>query len=253
MAGLSYVGKGASAARDVVHKLKAEEIYDSGMGRTYVTGRAHDLALTKATKVYTDTQDAQFQAVGYSASANALLVPNSARGAVNGVAALASDGKVPVAQVPIMGAGLLRGPYGPVGAVSGTVSTDDTPIKLFDAFNGVTGVNGLILPFYNIIAKSERGRTVIEVRIGLTGENDYEDQTLLARGTGQDFFYDWQGIEIWPATPETGMGQSGQEGEWAAGTSYNIDCWMYDDGGGTSSTQSGYTVSAALYFARTTL
>lgn len=253
MSGLSFVGPGATGPSDVIHKLRAEGIYDSGIGRTYVSGRAHDLALSKATKVYTDSQDATYQAVGYSATANSLLVPNGARGTAGGVAALGSDGKVPTAQVPIMGAGMLRGPYGPANTVSGPVSTQETPIKLFDVFTGVTGVNGLILPFFNILAQTDVGRTVIEVRIGLTAQNAYADQTLLARGVGEAFFYDWQSIEIWPATPALGMGQSGPQQEWAAGTSYNIDCWMYDEGGGTSSTQNGYVVTAALFFARTSL
>jgi hypothetical protein len=255
--GLSYVGVGASGgagSREIERRLSAEGVFGAGMSRSYVSARAHTLALPKALKTYIDSQDATFAVAGYAASQDALLVPNAARGTASGVAALDSTGKVPTLQVPILGAGMLRGPYGPVNAVTSDIDATVDPVKLFDVWSGPLGVNGLIWPYFEIVAKTSIGRTTIEVRAGSAPATTYAAQTtLLARGVGRSFFYDWQPIEIWPQTPDLNMGQDGVQHSFSASDNLNISCWMFDEGGGTSSTKAGYTVTAALYFARTSL
>jgi hypothetical protein len=253
VSGLAYVGKDASAGRDVENRTGVDAVYNTGISHDYVAARAHTLASAYAAKVYVDTQDSLYQDAGYSDAQNALLVPVGARGTASGVAALDASAKVPSAQVPIMGTGLLRGPYGPLNTVTTTVSALNTPIKLFDFFTGSTGTDGLILPFVAIMCQSVGGRPVIEVRGGDNTQTNYADQTLLAQGYGRSFYNDWQTVTAKPVAPDVNAGQDGLQHSWSTATNSLIQCWMYDALLGTTSTTQGYVITAALYFARTSL
>lgn len=256
MSGLVYVGKTPATGPDVMTRLDNENILAGGVSRGYVTGRAHDLAVASyATKVYVDTQDETFSDTVYYPAQDALLVPNSAKGQPNGIATLVG-GLVPVAQIPVLGAGILKGPYGHTAAY--TVTTGTTPVKFADISSVSYPVNSLQpLVFMTVICIAAGGaRPVIEVRMSTTGATTYAAQTLIAAGKGRSEYNDSQTVVVMPVTALTGEGQDGVVDTIASGTTLTITAWIFDDSTHTSATvntQPGYVLSTAMYLPRSTL
>ncbi|QIG58154.1 hypothetical protein SEA_SKOG_2 [Gordonia phage Skog] len=249
---LSYVGPDATDPRDVERRANAEAVLQSGISRSWVDTQVAAAAAPLASKVYVDTRDNLYTTPAYVAQRDALLVPLSSKGQVGGVATLDANGKIPVEQTPVLGAGLLRGPYGEEGA-SGNTATD-TPVKVVDVFTGPLGVQGFPLIFMSVRLRSNGGRPVIEVRMGGATDTDYEDQDiLLARGVGREYYNSDQIVTVLPVPTTTGMGQDGTPLAYSPGTPRLIQAWIYDDGGGTTTADSGFVYSSALYLTRTGL
>lgn len=251
MAGLIYAGKSPVEAKDVETRTTTESVLSGGISRSYVSGRVNELVLAKATKVYVDTQDSQYADPAYYAAQDALLVPNAAKGAPSGVASLDGTGKVPPPQVPVLGAGTLRGPFGPSTTSGG--STFDIPLKIAQWNAAVMSYTGQLLVWANVSCQSVDGRPVIEVRAGNSTQVSYASQTLIAQGTGRQFFNDYQMITVVPVTAQLGEGQDGVQDAYPSTTNLLVNMWMYDDAGGQVTTTSGLTPTACLFFARTTL
>jgi len=251
MASLSYLGTGPVDPRDTSPKLPTDIHLDTGISRGYVDGRVDTLALPKATKVYTDTQDAAFVSSSYYTTQDALLIPLTAKGAAGGVATLDGTGKLPAAQTPFLGAGILSGPFGHTASFN--VTTGATPVKLADFPSGVTGVNCQLLAFMTVIATSTNGRPVVEVRYSTTGDTTYAGQTLCAIGSGISLYNDAQTIAVMPATGAPNAMQDGIQVTIPSSANLRVTAWIYDGGGGSVTTLAGYVMSAALFYARTAI
>lgn len=240
---LSYVGATPTAPTDIGNRLQSRTLLSSGtVNRTAVTTQISDAIALRASKTYIDTQDALFQLPSYYQTRDALNIPIASVGQPNGVAYLdAGTGKVPLAQMPPLGQGYLLGPYGPT-AVFG-VTAGGTWAKIADFNVGVQSVKFVPLVYATVIATSaSMGRTVIEARIS-EGSAAHDSQTLIARGTGRDYYVNKQAIAVSP---------TGSPGEFA--TTYNtwVSLWVKDLTQSTVVASEGI-VSASVWLLRTEL
>jgi hypothetical protein len=252
MPSLIYVGPDPTDPRDVSAKLATDTHLDTGVSRGYVDGRVDILATTKATKVYTDAQDAAYVAPTYYTTQDALLIPLTAKGQPSGVASLDGTGKLPTAQTPVLGGGILLGPFGHTAAFDVTNATT-IPQKFADFPTGVLGVACQLMVFMNVIATSTIGRPVIEVRYSTTGDATYAGQTLCAAGYGRASYSDAQSIIVKPVTAPGAM-QDGVQVTIPSTASLKVTAWIFDDAGGQTTTLTGGAIaSAAMFAARTTL
>lgn len=243
MAGLTYVGADDTDPRSIETRLSAEGNLNQGVSRSYVSGRIAEKMATRATKTYVDTADEQFAPVAYYSERDALLVPLTAKGVASGVATLNASGKVPAAQIPVLGAGMLRGPWGANQSFGGT--TGSTPLKVAQWNLGVLGVTGIPLAFMSTSVQSTDGRSAIEIRIGDSTQTTYVAQTLIAQGFGREWYQDYQMIAVLPCPP-VGFALN-------PATNYILNAWLIDTNGGQSTTQVGSIATASFFAARTAL
>lgn len=232
MSSLQYVGKSpdSSSPRGVQSRSQVETLLNSGITREYVTDRANVLSSGKATKSYVDSRDALYAETAYYTAQDALLVPNSSKAQPNGVASLDTNGKIPLAQTPVLGAGTLRGIYGVTNVFTGTTGT--TPFKIAEWDLGVAGVNFKPWVFMSVnVDVANRGRPRIEVRIGLPTDTTYESQTLVAAGDGRAMYDDEQAVDVGPAPHMLSAMQDGIQTYYATGTSYKLTAWIFDTTG----------------------
>lgn len=226
-----------------------------------LTGLTTGSGATYAQKSYVDSQDATFSTVSYYQTQDALNVPNSVVGAVNqvsgvntaitgsyyGVASLDSSGKLPAAQMPVLGAGYVQGPYGPTAVSSGT-STTNTPVKIADWNIGATSLSFQPLVFMQCFLQSTVGHPVIEVRIAnTTTAPTYAGSTLCGIGVGRGIYNDYTNITVLPCGSTTSQTPT------ALGPGYNvwISAWMYDALSSTVTLSAGGVASAAALLLRT--
>ncbi|QZE10553.1 hypothetical protein SEA_SCOOBYDOOBYDOO_238 [Mycobacterium phage ScoobyDoobyDoo] len=247
MAGLSYVGAPDTNARQVETRQSAETQLTTGVSRSYVAGRVTELMASRATKTWVDSRDETYAPVSYYSAQDGLLVPLTAKGVASGVATLNASSKVPAEQLPTLGAGILRGPWGADQSFGGT--TNDVPLKIAQWNLGVTGVRGHPLVFLATSIQSQGGRPVIEVRVGNSTQTTFAAQTLVARGYGRELYNDWQVVTVLPVPAVDGAVPDA----WHPATDLLVNAWLFDDGGGMSTTQVGSIATAALYMARTEL
>ena len=155
------------------------------------------------------------------------------------------------AQVPILGAGTLRGPWG-VNRQYTRTGVESTPVVIGSwIYNPNTGItnfgvvshNGQFLAFTTTAARNIKGRTVLEVRVGTT--DVYAEQTLIATGYGRTYFDGYQMITVLPASATS------SPATWSSGTTVYVNLWMYNDGGGLSETTENMTYTGTLFLART--
>ena len=251
MSGLSYVGLDPSVARDVENRINEENALAAGNSRSYVTGRAHTLAAPYATKAYVDNQDATFESVVYYQNQDQLLTPNAYKGAPSGIASLDSSGKIPVAQIPVLGIGILRGPIPVTTTAGGT--TDSTPLQIAQWQLGQLALTCQVWVFMAVSIVSAGGRPVVEVRAGTAAQSTYASQTLIAGGHGRTWFNDYQTVEVFPADPNLNDVNGSIQAPYGPNTNLNVTAYAFDDDGGHVTTQAGLVVNASLYLVRTIL
>jgi len=247
MSSLRYVGKPSEEDKDVVSRLRATALLNSGTpSRTSVTADVTNAVIPYATKTYIDTQDSSFALPAYYQQQDALNVPKSVKGQPNGVANLDADGKIPVDQIPALGAGYIYGPYGPTSTAVG--STSNTPLKIAEWLIGVPPFSFQPLVFGYVIAQSPLGRPVIEVRMS-NGSAPYASQTRIGIGVGRSLYVDAQPIPIIGA-PAT-VNQVGSSPDWPASTNIVATAWLWDRDSQTSTVISNAVFSAAIFLMRT--
>lgn len=249
MSSLSYVGAAPQDSPDIVNRRQATTIINSApVNRTGVSSQIHTTATTTyASKTYIDTQDATFALPSYYQSRDDLNVPNTAKGQANGVASLDSSGKIPLAQMPVLGAGYLLGPYGtttaPVQRVAG-----QSPLDIVHFNIGVHGYHFQPLVFATVLATpTSGGRTVIEARIS-DGQAPYVSQTLVARGIARNLFDDVQSIAVIPCAATAGQTPT----SFPDTMNIWVSLWVYDLYQSSTVTATGI-VSASVYLLRTSL
>lgn len=243
MARLSYVGATPSDPNDVLNRLQGHTILVSGsVNRTGVDSAINDAVATRASKSYVDTQDATFQLPTYYQNQDALNIAVSSVGQPNGVAFLdGGTATVPLAQMPPLGAGYVKGPYGPTHVQGATATT--TPLKIADFDIGAQGITFFPLVFATVLATSTNlGRPVIEARIS-DGQKTYANQALVARGMGRNLHADQQPVVV------TSFGGTGSFGPDVA---IWLSLWLTDLTQ-TSVVSSGGIISAVVFLLRTQL
>lgn len=251
MAGLIHAGPDDTHPRSIETRLSAEQTLTEGVSRAYVIGRVTERMAARASKTYVDTADATYAPAAYFAQRDALLVPLTARGVPSGLATLDAGVKVPVSQMPVLGAGMLRGPWGADQSFGGT--TNDTPIKIAQWDLGATGVTGQPLVFLSTSVQSTDGVPVVEIRMGNSAQTSYASQKLIGLGVGRSYYSDYQTITVLPCAATPNEGQDGVQDTWHPATDLIVNAWLYDSDGGQSTTQVGSIATAALYMARTAL
>lgn len=237
MSSLNSVGR-ATAGRSVQNAYQVNEQLvsetDAPTSAPWVDGRAIALGAAKADKKYVDDQDAKYSTAAYFAGQDALLVPLSAKGTPNGVATLGADGKIPAAQLPALGSGYLRGPWGHVNAYPGTTGQVKLKIADWGTRPGVTAHKCQILAWMSVsIACSKLARPVVEIRVGGTGDTTYASQVLVARGYGRLYYEDSQVVTVQPcsdttsrvATTNTQLNQFWLDPNFDA----RLTAWLYDE------------------------
>jgi hypothetical protein len=234
----------------MLNRAQARAVLTSGpVNRTAVSGQIHTTATTTyASKSYIDTQDGTFAQPNYYQNQDALNVPLTAVGQPNGVASLDSSGKVPLAQMPALGAGYLLGPFGPTTAVTRRVAGvgPAAALDLCDFAIGVQNITFQPLVFVTVNASTVTGgRTVIEARMS-SGTAPYASQTRIARGMGRTNYTDPQSIAVIPCPAATGATPS------SFAKTYNIfiSLWIYDLYQSSTVETTG-VVSASVYLLRT--
>lgn len=254
MAGLDYRGPNAVDPTDIVNRgdLLAG-LNTAAVNRTDVAGQVSVAAGLRASKTYIDNQDALYALPSYYQNRDALNIPVASRGAANGVASLDSNGKIPLAQLPALGAGYLLGPFGPrhlnasVAVFSG--STGSTPLKICDWELGSQSVSTFRpLAFMNaLVSCTTGGWPVIEVKIS-DGAAAYADQTLVARGYGRTSFTDAQSVTVIPCPHTTGA--SGTSSPPTYSTPY-LTAWLYDANGHSVTLGGSGVINAVIFLLRT--
>lgn len=257
MGTLNYIGVGSTPLNDIDVIAKADvenTLTNTGVTRTYVAGRVATLASGKATKLYVDTQDNLYATPTYYQNQDLLNLPTAQKGAALGVAPLVS-GTIPSINIPILGAGMLKGPYGFATPYAGNASFA-TPLKIADWTPGQYGVNCQLICFMTVLATCDaNAHPVVDVRYSTSGDTTFAGQIPFARGYGRTYFNDTHTIVVEPITATAGAGQDGIQQTIPASATLTISAWLYDgvNNGGLISTQVGYIVSSALYLARTVL
>lgn len=251
MAGLYYIGP-TTDGRDTESRQHTETALTSGFSRAYVQGRVGEKVALRGSKTYVDNADSGYAPVAYYPAQDALLVPISSKGVANGVATLGSDGKLPAAQTPVLGAGFVKGPWGPNSAFGG--STQATPLKIAQWNTVGYNVIGVPWAYMNTSVQSDGGRPVLEIRIGTSTQTAYADQTLIAQGFGRSFYNDYQMVTAIPCDPDLGESADGVQDNYDPALSYIINAWLWDDvSGHTVTTTNSSIASASLFWARTAL
>lgn len=245
MSRLSYVGATPTANTDIGNRLQARTVLSGGaVNRATANTVIQDAVALRASKTYIDGQDAQFQLPSYYQGRDALLVPIASVGQPNGVAYLdAGTGKVPLTQMPALGAGYLLGPYGPTAIAGAT--TGASWAKIADFNIGVQSLQFTPLFFGTVIATSAvlGGRTVIEARISDGQPASYAATTLIGRGTGRDYLVNKQAIAI---------STSGSPGNFAPTHNTWVSLWVKDLAQSTVVSSEGI-ISASVWLMRTAL
>lgn len=252
MAGLGYVGVPSGAADGVIscavvtNQIAAENPSQASVNAQLaaLTGGSSP---TYASQTAVTTLAASFAQTTYVTSRDALNIPLSTVGATSGVAALDSGGKVPLAQMPVIGAGYLRGPFGPTALSYGTASA--TPIKIADWQIGTQGLPFRALAFMSLFVTSAMGRPVVEVRLANAGAAvPYgSGDTLIARGVGRWLYNDYHALNVSPVPDAAGESFSTM----SLSTNIWVSAWLYDLNNRSVSVSNAQNIpSAAVYLLR---
>lgn len=250
MAGLSYVGATPVVANDIDNRLNlTAQLAAVTPNQQTVGAQINNLiggtSPTYATKSYVDQLNATFTLPSYYLAQDQLNVPLASVGLASstplgttlyyGVGSLDSSGKVPINQIPVVGAGYMKGFWGPTATASGT--TGATPLKIADWQIGVAGMQFRPWVFLSAFVTCIAGaRPVIEVRIANTNVTPtYAGSTLVAQGTGRSFYNDYHAIAVLPAPTAAG------ETPALLPTNYNVwaTAWLYDLNSGANSVTIG--------------
>ena len=251
MTGHNYVGATPTSPEDLATKLRISQLVAAAdPNQVSATTDVNTAAALKAAKAYVDTQAAAYATPSYMTTRDALNVPLTAKGQLNGVATLGADGKILPSQIPAVGAGWVLGPYGPTSGTSAI--TDSTPVRIADWDIGIQSITFEPWVFCTIVAgATNMGRPVIEVGISDGTTTDYGDQTIVARGYGRSFYNDGQVVNVMPlpiSSPHSGDDST------VFTPTYDIflSAWLYDSQDQTVSVADGSILSGAVFLIRTT-
>lgn len=250
MASKKLVGPTPTDPQDVQRRADTLAQLNTGISRGYVDGRAAALAASKATKTYVDNQDGTFELISYYQAQDNLNIPLTSKGQPNGVASLDGSGKIPSAQIPALGAGVIKGPFGATSTFDGT--TGATPVKLVEWNIGVEALNFRPMVYLSaLVTATNGGRPRIECRIGTPAQTTYASQTLVAAGMGRTNYNDYGPVAVVPVPDVLNAMQDGVQTYWPSSMDIRITAWLFNARGtGTVATQTGLIATATVFLAR---
>ena len=242
---LNYVGPVPTDDGDMLNRLQGIDIINAAtVNRTATTSSIETAAASKASKEAIDLADAAYATAEYYQGRDNLNVTTASIGAANGVAGLVS-GKVPLAQLPVLGQGYLKGPFGPT-TVNIVSSATTTPVKLAEFAIGVQSVAFAPLAYATAaVNTTPGGRPVLEMRIS-DGAAAYGDQTLIAQGIGRPIY---NGRQIVSITPASSAGAS-NPAPFSVATNIVVSLWVYSTTNTPVSVSSSSLISAVVYLMR---
>jgi hypothetical protein len=255
------VGPAAAASTDLTRKLDVDTDYaNATISQGAVAGQIATAVALLASQTSINNALANYAQPAYITAQDALLLPTSWVGvpsvpanpaatpptaAITGVASLDGTTKIPLVQVPALGAGFISGPWGPTATFAG--SATNTPIKICDWNIGATGVSFYPRVYMSLLASAANlGRPVVEVWIS-NAPMIYGAGTLVARGAGRNFWNDAMTVNVVPVPSKTG--QVGGTGLSPTYTAW-LTAWLFDANGEGVSVSTGNIVSAGLYLWR---
>jgi hypothetical protein len=244
---LTYVGPKPQQPNDLLNKIQATQILGSApVNRTGVSSQIHTQATTVyASKSYIDQQDATYALASYAVTQDNLNIADASVGTAQGVASLDASGKIPLDEMPALGAGLLLGPFGPTTSVTRR-QAGQSPLDFCDFNIGIQHIPFQPLVYASVVATpAVGGRTVIEARIS-NGPAAYAAQTLVARGQGPTNYPSARPIPLIPVP--TGPGKT--PGTFPATMNIFISLYVYDLYQ-SSTVETTAVASASVYLLRT--
>jgi hypothetical protein len=242
---LNYLGPDPANTDNILNRGQGTAILNAAsVNRSATSVAVEAAAALRASKDYVDLQDANYATADYYQSQYALNVPSSSVGQPNGVASLVS-GKIPSAQIPVLGQGYLKGPFGPT-TITQVNNATTTPIKLAEFTIGNQSVSFQPLAYASVAVDSKPGgRPIIEIRLS-NGTASYASQTLVAQGIGQPIFNGRQIVAVTPASDLTGTAPT----LWQANTNIVASMWVYSTTATPVTVSSSSVLSAAVYLLR---
>lgn len=245
---LNYLGPEPSEDNQVLSRAHATSLITSGpTSRQAATTAVEDSAALLASKDYIDLADAKYATVEYMNAGDALNVAASSVGAPGGVAGL-TGGKIPLQQLPVLGAGYMKGPFGPT-SITPVASAGQTPVKLAEFTIGNQSVAFTPLAYATVLVDSKPGgRPVVELKMS-NGAAVYANQTLIASGSGMPIY---NGSQVIAVTPTAAAGTANNI-TWAANTNIVATLWVRSLTTTTVSASGSSVLSAALFLARMVL
>jgi hypothetical protein len=243
---LNYVGPVPTDDGDVLNRLQGTDLINAAtVNRVATTSTIEAAAASKASKEAIDTADAAYSTAQYYQGRDALNVTAASVGAANGVAGLVS-GTVPLAQLPVLGQGFLKGPFGPT-TVNIVTNATTTPVKLAEFAIGVQSVAFHPLAYATAaVNTTPGGRPVLEMRIS-DGAAAYADQTLIAQGVGRSIYNGRQIVSVTPAAAMTGVSNPAPL---SVSTNIVVSLWVYSTTTTPVSVSSSSLISAVVYLMR---
>ena len=242
---LNYLGPAPTSDKEVLSRRHGVNlINDIAVNRNGVISQIEDAAESRASAEFIDLADADYATADYYQSRDALNVSVSSLGVANGVAPLVA-GVVPLENLPILGSGFIKGPFGPTTVnVTGNVTT--TPVKLADFAIGNQSTTFHPLAYATVAVDTEPGgQPVLEMKIS-NGPSSYSSQTLIARGFGRTIYRGRQMVSVVPAS------LSSNPAPWDVNTDIVVSMYVYS----TSSTPvlvgSSSILSAGVFLMRRT-
>ena len=244
----------ASAQEVVTTKSAVDIIADAAVNRTDVTAQIETYAKALAPKVTlfpgtssqeigVDNADANFVTPDYYTSRDLDNIPLTQLGVPNGIATLDATGKIPAAQIPQLGSGYMRGPFGPTTVATFTGQTAMQTIATFNI--GVQNIAAHPLCYATVLVDTDPGaRPIVEMRMS-NGAAAYGSQTLVAKGTGMSIFDGRQAVAV---TPVSNSLSQADPAPWASTTNIVITMYVYTQNANVKmSVQAGGVASAAVF------
>jgi hypothetical protein len=243
---LNYVGPVPNDDSDLLNRLQATALINAAaVNRTATTSAIEAAAAAKASKETIDTLDANYATAEYYQGRDLLNVTTASIGAVSGVAGLVS-GKVPLTQLPVLGQGFLKGPFGPTTVTTATNVTT-TPVKVAEFAIGVQSVAFQPLAYASVaVDTTPGGRPILEMRIS-DGAAAYSAQTLIAQGIGRPIYNGRQIVAVTPASATVGASNPLPFG---VSTNIVVSLWAYSTTLTPITVGSSSVISAAVYLMR---
>lgn len=243
---LNYVGPDPADGTDVLNRLQGNNLINAApISRTASTEAIEAEATLRASKDFIDLADSDYATVEYYEGRDALNVPTASVGAPNGVAGLVG-GKVPLVQLPVLGSGYLKGPFGPT-AVYIVSNVTNTPVKLATFAIGNQSVAFHALAYATAaIDTTPGGAPVLEMRAS-NGAASYGSQILVAQGVGSPMHNGRQVVAVSPSADALG---ASNPAPWGVNTNIVVDLYVYSTTTTPVVVGSASLLSAVVYLMR---
>jgi len=235
---LSYVGPEPADPTDLVSRGQGQAIINAApINRSDISAMVETATTTKAAKSYIDLADAGFATADYYRTRDELNVAVTDVGAPGGVAALVS-GVIPLAQIPVLGSGLVKGPFGPT-AITPQSSITTPAAKIAEWVIGIQSVAFQPLGYALVAVDTTPGaRPILEMRL---------NNVLIADGKGRALHNGRQIVAVTPASETLG---AANPSPWPLGTAITVTLHVSSATSVPVSVGSASVLSGAVYLVK---